>query len=210
MKISRKLRALIFGLPSYIAFLYLLSILGVEPIHLLETSLIAMTPLMLAAVCETINERSGVVNIGLEGIFLITAVTGIYCAEVTGSGICGIIIGGALVGAFIGFSFGFLSSYGRAIQVIAGMGLNLMGLGLVPFMMMAFWAFPGFHIFDPDLKIGTINIPVGREVLRLSPITIFAIVITIFLHILLYRTLIGVRIKAAGETGSPRRSRNKR
>ncbi|MCF8885430.1 MAG: ABC transporter permease [Nitrososphaerota archaeon] len=199
MKISRKLRFLIIGFPSFIMFLCLLSVLGVEPIHILETTFMAMTPLMLAAVGESINERSGVVNIGLEGIFLITAVTGVYYAEVTGSGLGGILIGGALVGALIGFFFGFISSYGKAVQVIAGMGLNLVGLGLVPFMMMAFWAFPGIHIFDPDLKIGTLNIQIGKEIFRLSPITIFAVAITIFLHILLYRTLIGLRIQAAGE-----------
>jgi len=199
LEISRKLRTLIIGLPSFIVFLYLLSILGVEPIYLLETSLMAMTPLMLAAVGESLNERSGIVNIGLEGIFLITAVTGVYYAEVTGSGLGGIVVGGAIIGALIGFLFGFISTYGRAVQVIAGMGLNLIGLGLVPFMMMAFWAFPGIHIFNPDLRIGTINISISGAIFRLSPITIFAILTTIFLHILLYRTLIGLRIQATGE-----------
>ncbi|MEM3662279.1 MAG: ABC transporter permease [Sulfolobales archaeon] len=199
MRISKRFRSFIIGVASFIAVLYFLSILGIEPIHILETSFMAMTPLILAAVGESINERAGVVNIGLEGIFLITAVTGVYWAEALGDGLSGIVVGGALIGALIGFLFGFMSTYGKAAQIIAGMGLNLVGLGMVPFLMMAFWAFPGIHMFDPDLRLRTIDIAVGGQVFRLSPITVFALAFTIFADILLYRTLLGIRIQAAGE-----------
>ncbi|MCL7383425.1 MAG: ABC transporter permease [Thaumarchaeota archaeon] len=199
MRKFRRLRSLMIGAPLLVIVLYVLGFFGIEPIHLLETSFMAMTPLILAAIGETLNERSGIVNIGLEGIFLITSVTGVYLAELTGNGIGGIVLGGALIGALIGFFFGLISTYGRAAQVIAGMGLNLIGLGLVPFLMMAFWAFPGIHIFDPDLRIKTIDIIIGDHVFRLSPITLFAVICVIFIDVLLYRTLLGIRIQAAGE-----------
>ena len=199
MKIPKKLSWFIIGVAARIGILFSLSMVGIEPKDLLETTFMAMTPLILAAVGECLNEKAGVVNIGLEGIFLITAVTGVYWAEIIGDGVGGLIIGGAILGGLIGLLFGIISTYGKAAQVVAGMGLNVFGLGFVPFLMVALWAFPGIHMFDPQLVIRTIDIPVGGELFRLSPITIFAIIVVIVVDIILYRTLLGLRIQAAGE-----------
>ena len=199
MRIPKKLSWFIIGVAALIGILFSLSMVGIEPKDLLETTFMAMTPLILAAVGECLNEKAGVVNIGLEGIFLITAVTGVYWAEIIGDGVGGLIIGGAILGGLIGLLFGIISTYGKAAQVVAGMGLNVFGLGFVPFLMVALWAFPGIHMFDPKLVIRTIDIPVGGELFRLSPITIFAIIVVIVVDIILYRTLLGLRIQAAGE-----------
>ncbi|RLC79856.1 MAG: ABC transporter permease [Chloroflexi bacterium] len=167
---------------------------GLKPISLLEASLLAMTPLVLTAVGECINEKAGVVNIGLEGILLITSVLGVFGAEVLGGGVWGLLFG-AFVGAIIGFLFGIISVYGKADQVVAGMGINIFALGFVPFLLMAIWAFPGIHLFPRELMVRPLYTPIGR----VSPVTILAIIIVILAHILLHKTVLGFRIKAAGE-----------
>lgn len=168
--------------------------LGLQPISLLEAGLLAMTPLALAAVGECINEKAGVVNIGLEGILLISAVMGVWTAETFQSGTVG-LIGGAVTGAVIGLVLGLISVYGKADQIIAGIGLNVFALGFVPFLLVNLWAFPGIHLFPADLGVPRIITPLGQ----ISPVTIGAIVLAILAHLLLHRTVLGFRITAIGE-----------
>jgi len=179
--------------------LIILAVLGIEmaglkPISLLEAALLAMTPLVLAAVGECVNEKAGVINIGLEGILLITATVGVWGAELFGNGIMGLLVG-MVAGALIGFLFGLVSVYGRADQVVAGMGINIFALGFVPYLLMAIWAFPGIHMFSRELMVRPLYTFFGR----LSPVTIAAVVLTILAHIFLHKTVLGFRIRAAGE-----------
>ena len=167
---------------------------GLGVAGLVETGLLAMTPLALAAVGECINEKSGVVNIGLEGILLITAVTAIRGAELFENGYFGLLTG-LLMGAVIGFLFGIISVYGRADQVVAGMGINIFALGFVPYLLMAIWAFPGIHIIPREIMVHPIYTTFGQ----LNPVTILTIIISILAHILLHKTPLGLRIKAVGE-----------
>jgi ABC-type uncharacterized transport system permease subunit len=182
------------GLVLPILFAYALDRMGSRPVALLEAGLLAMTPLALAAIGECVNEKAGVVNIGLEGILLIAAVIGVYGAELLGSGYGGLLFG-TLAGAFIGFLFGVISVYGRADQIIAGMGINIFALGIVPYLLMAIWAFPGIHVFPRSLMVSPVFTPFGQ----LSPVTIAAVVLAILAHILLHKTVLGFRLRATGE-----------
>lgn len=167
---------------------------GLALSSVVEAGLLAMTPLALAAVGECLNEKAGVVNIGLEGIFLVSAVSGVWTAEVFGNGFAG-LAGGTGTGALLGLGFGALSVYGRADQVIAGMGLNIAALGLVPFLLISLWAFPGIHLFPPDLAVPRFQTPF----VQLSPVTILAVLVALGAHLLLHRTVLGFRIQAVGE-----------
>ncbi len=167
---------------------------GLNPGALIEAGLLAMTPLALAAIGECINEKAGVVNIGLEGILLITAVAGVYGAELAGNGYVGLLVG-MIVGALIGFLFGLASVYGRADQIVAGIGINVFAVGFVPYVIMALWAFPGIHIPPKEVLVPLISTPL----MRISAITILTIILGILLHYMLHRTPLGLRIKAAGE-----------
>ena len=113
-----------------------ISLVGLGLFDLIETGLLAMNPLTLAAVGECPNEQAGTTNVGMEGIFLITAVLGVYWAEVFESGVLG-LLSGAATGAFIGLLFGIVCVHGKADQVIAGMGLNILSLGLGPYLLMS-------------------------------------------------------------------------
>ncbi len=168
--------------------------LGLKPRALFGAALLAMTPLTLAAVGECINEKAGVVNIGLEGILLIGAVAGVWGAELFENGVLGLLVG-MLVGALIGFLFGLMSVYGRADQIVAGMGINIFALGMVPYLLMSIWAFPGIHLFPRELRLRPLFTPIGQ----VSWVTILAVVIAVLAQILLHKTVLGFRIRAAGE-----------
>lgn len=167
---------------------------GLPPTSLLETGLLAMTPLALAAVGECLNEKAGLVNIGLEATFMVTATLGVWFAELGRSGYVG-LLGGAAVGALMGLGLGAVSVYGRADQVIAGMGLNVFALGFVPFLLISLWAFPGIHVFPNELMVPRLATPVGQ----VSPVTLVAVVAAVAAHLLLHRTVLGFRIRAVGE-----------
>ncbi len=175
-------------------FLVFLKMFGFRVSSILEASLLAMTPLALAAMGESMNEKGGLVNIGLEGIFLITAAAGVYVAEVFNNGWMG-LLAGLVIGGLIGLIFGVLSVYGKADQIILGIGINIFAIGFVPFFMMAEWAFPGIHIPPKEVLVKPIYLPY----IRVSHITILAIILAIVLHYILHHTPFGLRLKAAGE-----------
>jgi len=195
---GRKRLYLFGGLGLLAASIYFLWQTGVGSMRLLETTLIAMTPLTLAATGECINEKAGVINIGIEGIFLIAALSGVYWAEIFQSGVLGLVFG-SLTGALIGFFLGVMSVYGKADQIIAGMGINLLAIGLVPFLLMAIWAFPGIHIFPRELMVPRVRLDTPQGLFSMSPVTLLAIGAAILAYVLLHRTLLGLRIRAVGE-----------
>ena len=168
--------------------------LGLPPVSLVETGLLAMTPLALAAVGECLNETAGLVNIGLEAIFMVTATLSVWFAEVGRSGVVG-LLGGAVTGSLMGLGLGAVSVYGKADQIIAGMGLNVFALGFVPFLLIGLWAFPGIHVFPGELMVPRLTTPLGQ----ISPVTIGAVVAAVLAHLVLHRTVLGFRIRAAGE-----------
>lgn len=167
---------------------------GLPPVSLLEAGLLAMTPLALAAVGECLNEKAGLVNIGLEAIFMVTATVGVWFAEIGRSGWVG-LLGGAVAGGILGLGLGAVSVYGKADQIIAGMGLNVFALGFVPFLLISLWAFPGIHVFPPELMIPRLRTPLGQ----ISPVTLGAVGIAVLAHFVLHRTVLGFWLRAAGE-----------
>ncbi|MCB0195800.1 MAG: ABC transporter permease [Anaerolineae bacterium] len=86
------------------------------------------TPYLYAAIGETFAQRSGVLNLGVEGIMLMGAFSGFYVAFVTGNLLLG-VLAAALVGALMGLVMAFISVTLNAEQGISGIGLYLFGLG---------------------------------------------------------------------------------
>lgn len=198
MKPARRLQWFLIAIVITLILMYIISLAGFGIPGLIETGLLAMTPLALAAVGECLNEQAGTINVGMEGIFLITAVLGVYWAEIFESGLYGLLLGSA-TGAVIGLVFGLVCIYGKANQVIAGMGLNIFALGLGPYLLMAIWAFPGIHVFRHELMFLPQQFNIWGASFGVNAVTIAAIIITLLAHLLLHRTLLGVRIRAAGE-----------
>ncbi|HEV2065981.1 MAG TPA: hypothetical protein VGR08_04030, partial [Thermomicrobiales bacterium] len=100
---------------------------------LLASTVLSATPLMLAAVGESLGEQSGVLNLGVEGSLSLSGFVGFWAALRFDNAIAG-LVAGALTGLVLGTTFGALSAYGRANQVVLGLGLTLAGTGASGFL----------------------------------------------------------------------------
>ena len=89
----------------------------------------AATPLLFAALGELVSEKSGVLNLGVEGMMIVGAVCAFAVAVATGSGTLG-VLAGALAGMAMAFLFGVLTLTLAANQVATGLALTIFGLGL--------------------------------------------------------------------------------
>ncbi len=155
-------------------------------------SLHAMVPITLTGTGETIGESAGLFNIGLEGIILMGAMTGALAAD-AGGPIIGLIVGIG-TGFAIGLVFGLICTYLKGVQLIAGVGINLFSAGMVTFWLIHLGV-PGHHAVAEESRMADISTPLGD----ISPMIIVAFVLPILIYILLFRTKLGLKIRAVGE-----------
>ncbi|APZ53579.1 ABC transporter permease [Salipiger abyssi] len=100
-----------------------------DPVLLVASIMVSATPILLAAIGEMVVEKSGVLNLGVEGMMITGAVMGFAIAVTTGSPVLG-FLGAAVASAVLSLSFGLLTQYLLSNQVATGLGLTLVGLGL--------------------------------------------------------------------------------
>ena len=102
---------------------------AINPILLLASLMVAATPILIAAIGELVVEKSGVLNLGVEGMMITGAICGFAVAFETGSPTLG-FIAAAAGGAVLSLLFAWLTQYALANQVASGLALTLFGLGL--------------------------------------------------------------------------------
>lgn len=102
---------------------------GINLVTLVASLMVASVPIMLAAIGELVVEKSGVLNLGVEGMMVMGAICGFITAVATGSPVLG-FLGGALGGAALASVFAALTLGFLANQVATGLALTLFGLGL--------------------------------------------------------------------------------
>jgi len=161
------------------------------------------TPLTFAALGGILSERSGVINIGLEGMMLMGAFFGIFGADLAGSWLAGAVIGMA-AGAAMGLLHAFLSITLRADQVVGGTAINLLALGITGYVFIAHYGeqgTPGDVPRVPDLSLPLIkDIPfVGNAIGEASLLTWLALILVPLLALYLFRTPGGLRLRSVGE-----------
>ena len=96
---------------------------------LLASLMVSATPILMAAIGELVVERSGVLNLGVEGMMILGAIAGFAAAVTTGSPALGFLFA-ALAGAALSMVFGLLTQFLLSNQVATGLALTLFGLGL--------------------------------------------------------------------------------
>jgi len=169
----------------------------------LEASVRLAAPLALAALGETITERSGIINIGLEG----SLVTGALCAAFTalswGSPGAGIIIG-ALGGAFVALGFAAFVIGLNTDQIITGTAATLAGLGFTGVFYQARFGMTGTVLTLPVLQSlslpGLSKIPVfGSAFFEQAPTVYLVYILAPLLWHFLFRTQWGLELRAVGE-----------
>jgi general nucleoside transport system permease protein len=102
---------------------------AINPVLLVASLMVAATPILLAAIGELVAEKAGVLNLGVEGMMIVGAISGFAIAVETGSPLLG-FIASAVGGALLSLLFVFLTQIVLANQVASGLALTLFGLGL--------------------------------------------------------------------------------
>jgi len=161
------------------------------------------TPLTFAALGGVLSERSGVINIGLEGMMLMGAFFGIFGADLTGSWLLGAAIGMAS-GAAMGLVHAVLSISLRADQVVGGTAINLLAVGITGYVFIAHYGqqgTPGDVPRVPEVSLpGIEEIPfVGDAIGEASLLTWVALILVPLLALYLFRTPGGLRLRSVGE-----------
>ncbi|MDO4521793.1 MAG: ABC transporter permease [Eubacteriales bacterium] len=172
---------------------------------LINAMLIATPPLLFAALGSCFSERSGVVNIGIEGMMTIGAFTGAVVAYFTGNGWLGFLCGG-LAGAAFGLLHAVACiSYG-ADQTISGTAINFLAPGLAVFLCKALFEnssdSPALDtaaklpkMFNGVFKAGSF----GYNVLNTYPVAYLCFVLVLVVWFVFYKTKFGMRLRAVGE-----------
>jgi simple sugar transport system permease protein len=161
-------------------------------INILYIALHAMVPITLTAVGEIVGETAGLFNIGLEGILLLSAFTGVLGASYGGP-VVGLLVGMG-TGLAIGLVFSVIATYWKGNQMIIGIGINLFAAGAVAYTMVVLGQ-PGYRLLGQDRMLPLIRTPAGG----LSPVIFVALVAPFLVYWFLRRTRAGLILKAAGE-----------
>ena len=161
------------------------------------------TPIIFATLGEILSERAGVLNLGIEGIMLMGAMTGFLVTFTSGSIWLG-VLAGAGVGMLLGLLMAFLAVYLGLSQHVSGLGITLFATGLAMFIYRLHFGSPTVPPIIQPFK--QITIPLLSEIPVIGPglftqysLTYIAWLLIPALSILLYKTKIGLKIRTVGE-----------
>jgi ABC-type uncharacterized transport system permease subunit len=169
---------------------------------LLASTLRYATPLTFGALGGLFSERSGVINIALEGMMLVGAFFGAWGADITSSWVGGIVIAVA-AGAAFGFLHALFAVSLRADQIVSGTALNLLALGITGYLYIDIYGtngtpddLPGV----PDVQLPIKSIPLLGDVFgQLNLLVWFALALVLITWVVVFRTPPGLRLRSAGE-----------
>jgi ABC-type uncharacterized transport system permease subunit len=173
----------------------------------LASTLRFATPLAFAAMGGIFSERSGVVNIGLEGMMLIGAFFAVWGSIWSGSWVVGLVTA-MLSGGLLALIHGIFSIHLRADQIVSGFAVNLLALGLTGYLYSSIYegGIPTEKVDRvPELTLGFLgSVPAIGDFLEtafggLSVLVWLMFLAVIASYIVLFKTPIGLRIRSVGE-----------
>lgn len=169
-------------------------------IGLVQASILAGGVLALAALGEVLTERVGVVNLGVEGLMSLGAITGIATVIAVPSPSLGLLFA-ACVGFFVGMIFAAATVILRANQILCGLALTMIGIGLSAVIGKSYSGIPAPVMFETIAIPYLSDIPVLGRALFTHNILVYPIYIIIpfALHYLLFSTRHGLDMRAVGE-----------
>jgi len=176
-------------------------------IEFLRATIRMATPLMLAASGEAYDELAGVINLGIDGMMAVGAVSAVIGAYFTGNLWMGLLLG-MVAGGLLGVLMAFLTTTLHLDQVICGIAMNILaGTGLSVVIYRRLFGTGGIVIDSPvivgfaDISIPLLSdIPIIGQILFNHNILVYLMLpIIIILMIVLYKTTIGLNIRSVGD-----------
>ncbi|RLI27911.1 ABC transporter permease [Candidatus Bathyarchaeota archaeon] len=166
--------------------------------ELLAMMISAGTPLLLSTLGEIYAERSGILNLGVEGMMALGAVTAFYVTLTAGNPVLGLAMA-ALAGLALSSLHAFVSITVRSNQVVSGLALSMLGIGLSSLVGKGLIGMPLRH------ALGKLEIPLLRDIpllgafFRQNALTYFSYLLAVSLWFIMFKTRIGVCIRMTGE-----------
>jgi simple sugar transport system permease protein len=161
------------------------------------------TPLLFGALGGIVSERSGVVNIGIEGMMLTGCYFGIYGADIGGSWVIGLLVA-MVAGGVLALVHAVFSITLRADQIVGGVAINLLALGITGYLYVEHYGDQGTP--DDVSRVPDVTLPlikdipfVGDAIGKTNLMTWLAILLVIVLAVFLFRTPQGLRLRSVGE-----------
>lgn len=158
-------------------------------------------PLLLAALGETIGERAGILNLGVEGEMLFAALVAFYAAYTSGNLWLG-LLAGVLAGALLGLIMAIVSVTLAADQIVTGVAITLFGMGLSIFLNKVIFGMsaPSVVGFQPiEIPLLSALPVIGPILFRFNVLVYLGLVLVPVFSIVLFGTTFGLKIQAVGE-----------
>lgn len=163
------------------------------------------TPILLATLSSVISERAGVGNITMEGTMLISAFVGVVISAWTGSAWIG-FLAALLSGGATGYLLSYIIFKMKVNDILAGLSINLLGSGGTVFLLYALTDVRGISSSLSSKVMPSVDIPIIKEIPFLGAVvsgqnivTYMAFAAAFVIWYLLFRTRLGLRIRAVGE-----------
>jgi general nucleoside transport system permease protein len=164
----------------------------------LSSAALSGTSILYATIGEVIGERSGIVNLGLEGVMLVGAVTGFAVTAETRNPYPG-VLAAALAGGLFNMIFAYLVVTRRGNQLASGLTMMFLGLGITAIIGKPYVGKPISGLKNVRIPV-LANLPqVGQALFEKNVLVYFSIPVAIAAWFLLYRTSWGLRVRAVGE-----------
>jgi simple sugar transport system permease protein len=174
-------------------------------VALVNSTILRAVPLTLGAMSGVLCERSGVINIAIEGMFLAGAFTGSIVGSAAGSLWVG-LLAAVLVGALLAWVLAVLAIRYRVDQIVAGVVITIFALGITSYLSARILGDPEFQYLNNPGRFQIMKIPLLGDIPVLGPIlfqnNIFVylmFILIVVVHVALFRTRWGLRVRAVGE-----------
>jgi ABC-type uncharacterized transport system permease subunit len=172
---------------------------AISPTLLVASLMVASTPILLASIGELVVEKSGVLNLGVEGMMITGAICGFAAAVLTGSPMIGFVCA-ALGGATISLVFAVLTQYFLSNQVATGLALTLFGLGLSAMLGQSYVGIKPPTTYKLDLPLIS-DVPILGPILFSHDFTVYAaLALVLGVWWFLKYTRGGLILRAVGES----------
>lgn len=165
----------------------------------------ASTPILFATLASGVAAKSGITNMALEGMLLFSALFGVIFSSLTHSFLGGLLIT-MVIGALIGLALAFFILQLKTDEILAAIALNLIATGGTVLLMLAFSGDRGASISISSVSAPTIHIPgieqipfLGEVLSGQNLMTWLSLLAVVVVHIFLYKTPMGLKIRAVGE-----------